>query len=300
MIDVEAYYPSMAIENEFGKRVMDKWDNFQLIHRENIRLKKIDKKARMPFKIADNGITGQFKDKGSSIYDPMANNCICINGQLMLLDLIERLEEANCCQLVQSNTDGLLIKIPSMDMYAVIDDIVYEWEQRTKMKMEFSIYKKVYQKDVNNYCIVGMDNKVKTKGAYVKELNNLDNDLPIINKAMIEYMINNTPVEKTINECDDLKMFQKVVKISKLYLYALHNGHTLTDKTFRVFASTDMNDTGIYKIKNSEKNPEKFANTPESCFIINDNINNVEIPNKLNRDWYIDLAHERLRQFGVL
>ena len=300
MADVEAYYPSMAIEYEFGKRVMDKWDNFQLIHRENLRLKKIDKKARMPFKIADNGITGQLKDKGSSIYDPMANNCICINGQLMLLDLIERLEEANCCALIQSNTDGILIKIPDMSYYEIVDDIVYEWEQRTKMKMEFGLYKKVFQKDVNNYCIVGMDNKTKTKGAYVKELNNLDNDLPIINKAMIEYMINGTPVEQTINKCDDLKMFQKVVKVSKLYLYALHNGHTLTDKTFRVFASIDPNDTSIYKVKNSEKNPEKFANTPENCFIINSDINDVEIPKKLDREWYVKLAHERLRQFGVM
>lgn len=300
MADVEAYYPSMAIEYEFGKRVMDKWDNFQLIHSENLRLKKIDKKARMPFKIADNGITGQLKDKSSSIYDPMANNCICINGQLMLLDLIERLEEANCCSLIQSNTDGIFIKLANMSDYEIIDDIVYEWEQRTKMKMEFGLYKKVFQKDVNNYCIVGMDNKIKTKGAYVKELSNLDNDLPIINKAMTEYMINGTPVEQTINECNDLKMFQKVVKVSKLYLYALHNGHTLTDKTFRVFASLDPNDTTIYKVKNSEKNSEKFANTPDRCFIINDDINDVEIPKKLDKMWYIEKTRERLQQFGVL
>ena len=301
MIDVEAYYPSMAIKYEFGKRVCDKWENFELIHKENLRLKKIDKKARMPFKIADNGITGQLKDKGSSIYDPMANNCICINGQLMLLDLIERLEEANCCELIQSNTDGLLIKIPDMSYYEVIDDIVYEWEQRTGMRMEFSLYHKVFQGDVNNYCVVDFDGKVKTKGAYVKGLSNLDYDLPIVNKAITEYMINGTPVEKTINECTDLKMFQKIVKISSKYLYGLHNGHTLTDKTFRVFASRDITDTSIYKVKNSEKNPEKFANTPDSCFILNGNINDVEIPSKLDRWWYIDLTKQRLKEkFGIL
>lgn len=300
MIDVEAYYPSIAIKNEFGKRVCDKWENFELIHRENLRLKKIDKKARAPFKIADNGITGQLKNIGSSIYDPMANNCICINGQLMLLDLIERLEEAKCCELIQSNTDGLLIKIPNMETYEIVDDIVYEWEQRTGMKMEFSIYKKVFQGDVNNYCIVGMDGKVKTKGPYIKELSNLDYDLPIVNKVIIEYMINGTPVEKTIHECDELKMFQKIVKISNNYLYGLHNGHTLTDKTFRVFASKDVNDGSIYKVKNSEKNPEKFANTPDSCFIMNGNINEIEIPTKLDKQWYIELTKQRLKEkFGI-
>lgn len=301
MADVGAYYPTMGIKYGFGKRVMDKWSNIQLIHNENIRLKhEGKKKERQPFKIADNGWTGQLKDKNSSIYDPMANNCICINGQLMLLDLLERLEEANCCELIQSNTDGILLKIRSLADYELVDDVVYEWEQRTGMTMEFDLYKRVYQKDVNNYCVVSMDGGLKTKGAYVKKLNDLDNDLPIVNKAIVEYMVNKTPVEKTIEECNDLIMYQKIVKISGAYMYGLHNGEVLNDKTFRVFASTNLNDTKIFKVKNLEKNPEKFANTPDHCFIENGNINEVKVDKRLNKKWYIELTKERLKQFGVL
>lgn len=299
MADVQAYYPSMGIRNEFGKRVMNNWENVVLIHNENIRLKHAgDKKARQPFKIADNGWTGQLKDVNSSIYDPMANNCICVNGQLMLLDLLEKLE--GHCQLIQSNTDGILIKLNKMSDYEIIDDIVYEWEKRTGMVMEFDLYKKVFQKDVNNYCIVSMSGKTKTKGGYVKALGELDNDLPIVNKAMVDYMINGTPVDVTINNCNDLIMYQKVVKISNKYMHGLHNGMSLTDKTFRVFASRDKRDTSIYKVKNLEKNPEKFANTPEHCFIENGDVNGLTVTSKLDKQWYIDMTKERLRQFGVI
>lgn len=299
MADVQAYYPSMGIKYEFGKRVMDNWHNIQLIHDENIRLKhEKKKKERQPFKIADNGWTGQLKDKNSSIYDPMANNCICINGQLMLLDLLERLEEAKCCELIQSNTDGILIKLRNIKDYEIVDDVVWEWEQRTGMIMEFDLYKRVFQKDVNNYCLVSMAGKTKTKGAYVKALSELDNDLPIVNKAMVDYMVKGIPVEKTINDCEDLVMFQKIVKVSSLYSHGLHDGEELMDKTFRVFASTDKKASGIQKVKNPDDNPEKFANTPEHCFIENGDITGVKVDKRLDKNWYIELTKERLRQFG--
>lgn len=299
MMDVEAYYPSQTKVNKFGYRVMDKPENFELIHDENIRLKhEGTKKERQPFKIADNSLTGQFKDPNSSIYDPMANNCICVNGQLMLLDLIEKLE--GYCQLIQSNTDGICWKLNKLSDFEIIDDIVYEWEKRTGMVMEFELYKRVYQKDVNNYCMVSMTGKMKTKGAYVKGLNELDNDLPIINKAMVDYMVNGAPVEKTIGDCDELIMFQKVVKVSSKYMCGWHNGQRLNDKTFRVFASKDSKDTYIGKQKSEGATIEKFANTPDHCFIENGDIVGVKIDDRLDKTWYVELTLERLRQFGVL
>lgn len=51
------------------------------------------------------------KDETNAAYDPRNNNCMCINGQLMLLDLIEHLEVVPGFELIQSNTDGLIIWI---------------------------------------------------------------------------------------------------------------------------------------------------------------------------------------------
>ena len=168
MADVTAYYPSMQLRYKWGYRNMSVPENFEHIHNENLRLKKIDKKARLPYKIADNSISGQLKDKNSAIRDPRDNNAICVNGQLLLLDLIEKLEP-HIEMLVQSNTDGILFKIADTDeAFNKVDDIVWEWEQRTGMRMGFDIFTKVFQKDVNNYLLVAEDGSYKSKGAYVK------------------------------------------------------------------------------------------------------------------------------------
>lgn len=331
VIDVTAYYPSLQKQFKIGYRVMDNPENFEFIHDSNIEFKrKGDKKARQPFKIMDNAISGQMKEPGSALFDPMSNNTICINGQLLLLDLIEHLEAAECCQLIQNNTDGIIIKPHDYDRdFDTIDDVVWEWEQRTGMKMDFDIFiGHIFQKDVNNYFLIDRETgAVKAKGAYVKKLSDLDYDLPIVNRAIVEYFTTGAPPEKTIGACDSLRDFQKVVKVSSKYRYALYSpttttekirdekgrlktvirfsgGEVQTDKTFRVFASKDRSRGGIYKVsgkmvKGREKNPEKFANTPDHCFIINDDVSAMSIPDELDRQYYIDLAWKRLKDYGV-
>jgi DNA polymerase len=47
------------------------------------------------------------------------------------------------------------------------------------------------------------------------------------------------------------------------------------------------------------RNPAKFGNTPDHWFIFNGDIKDVDIPSKLDRQYYITLAKERLKQFGI-
>lgn len=299
MIDVTAYYPSLQLRYKFGYRNMAHPENFEKIHGENLRFKELgDKIARLPYKIADNAISGQLKDKFSPLYDPRENNAITVNGQLLLVDLIEKLEP-HIEALIQSNTDGILIKLKSIKDYELIDDIVWEWEKRTGMRMGFDIYTKVFQKDVNNYLLVNAEGKTKTKGAYTKGLSSVDNDLPIINKAMVDYMTKGIPVEKTINNCDELIMFQKVVKLSGKYWRAWHNGKYMSEKCYRVFATTNPKSTYIGKCKVKGATIEKFANTPDHCFIFNENVKNEPCPKYLDKQWYVNLTKERLAQYGV-
>lgn len=299
MADVTAYYPSLQEQYKFGYRNMANPENFEKIHGENLRMKATGNKvARLPYKIADNAISGQLKDQFSPLYDPRENNAICVNGQLLLVDLIEKLEP-HIERFIQSNTDGILIKLKSIDDYDLIDDIVWEWEKRTGMRMGFDIYTKVFQKDVNNYLLVAPDGKTKTKGAYTKSLSSVDYDLPIINKAMVDYMVNGTLVEKTIGDCDELIMFQKVVKLSGKYWRAWHDGKYMAEKCYRVFASKKSTDSYIGKCKEKGATIEKFANTADHCFVDNGNIKGKKCPNYLNKNWYINLAKERLSQYGV-
>lgn len=119
---------------------------------------------------------------------------MCINGQLMLLDLIEHLEAVPGLELIQSNTDGLIIWIPDTDeAFNMVDDICWEWEQRCSTEqcsilLELDNISEIYQKDVNNYLWVDIDGGVERIGAYVKELSPIDNDLPILNKALVDYI----------------------------------------------------------------------------------------------------------------
>ena len=301
MADVTAYYPSLQLRYKFGYRNMGNPENFEKIHNENLRFKELgDKKARLPYKIADNAISGQLKDKYSPLFDPRDNNAICVNGQLLLVDLIEKLEKKiPGFQLIQSNTDGILFKIPSIKYYELCDDVVWEWEERTGMRMGFDIYTKVFQKDVNNYLLISPDGKTKVKGKYTKSLSKVDFDLPIINKALVNYMTKSIPVEKTINECDDLIMFQKIVKLTGKYWAVWHNGEYTFDKCHRVFASKNTGDTYIGKCKREGATIEKFGDTPDRCFLDNEDVKNKKVPKDLDKQWYIDMAYHRLKQYGI-
>ena len=325
-VDVASYYPALMIEYDYLSRNVKDKSKYVNIRDTRLELKAKKDPKQQPFKIVLNGCYGAMKDKNNNLYDPLMANNVCVSGQLFLLDLIEKLEPY--AEIIQSNTDGILIKMPTKysinEWYKLIDDVCYEWENRTKMKLEFDEFVKVYQKDVNNYVIIDRLGNYKSKGSYVKKLNSLYYDLPIVNKALINYLLKKIPVEKTINECNELKEFQKIVKVSSKYSYGLYNpkielkkirdtsgklktvkifsgGEKLNEKCFRVFASVDnINDGTIYKVKNENKNPEKFADTPEVCFIYNHNINDEAVNIKLNKKWYIELAKKRLRDFGVI
>lgn len=302
IIDVTAYYPSLQKKYHFGYRVMNHPENFEFIHDSNIAYKrKGDKKARQPFKIMDNAISGQMKQKSSALYDPMSNNSICINGQLLLLDLVEHIEPY--CELIQNNTDGIIVKLKDYEHdFDVLDDVVYEWEQRTGMKMDFDTYiGTIYQKDVNNYLLI--DRKtgaVKAKGGYVMKLNDLSYDLPIINKALVDYMIHGIPVRRTIMECQDLREFQLVSRISSKYTHILYGDKPIKEKCIRVFASNNPADPGVKKVHAVRKTTAKLTNSPEHCFIFNDDVKGIPVPDKLDRQWYIDFANKRLSDFGVV
>ena len=314
-VDVNNYYPSLLLAYLLVTRAATN-DNFKIIydrrkelkHKQVIAKDKVEKKqykkAQLPYKLVLNALSGAMKDKNNKAYDPRNNNIMCINGQLMLLDLIEHLEVIPGFGLIQSNTDGLIIQIPDTDeAFDMLDDICYEWETRCGTEfcdilLETDQIKEIYQKDVNNYLWIDLDGGVERIGKYVKELNRLDYDLPIVNKALVEYMVNKIPVEDTINQCKDLLKFQKLVKLTYKYEHVEHNGIKYDYKCYRVFASLDPKDGKILKCRTGN-NPAKFADTPDKCFIENSDIHNMPIPAKLDRQYYIDLARKRLSDFGI-
>lgn len=305
-VDVESYYPAEMIAHELLSRNVRDPSKFKGIRDHRIELKHAKDPRQKALKLVINGTYGASKDKFNALYDPRQANMVCVNGQLMLIDLMHKLVRDAGAEIIQSNTDGVLIRMPDgFDggpdaFYDRVDDVAYGWEHRTGMGLEFDEFTRVYQKDVNNYVLVAADGSMKTKGAYVKKLGPLDYDLAVVNKALVEYMVHGVPVEDTIAADDDLIDYQRVVKVSGKYKYGVHGHERLTDRCFRVFASTRESDGMIGRVKAGKAKPEKFGNTSWHSFIDNGDVHGKKCPGYLDRSWYIQLAKTRLAQFGVM
>lgn len=305
-VDVESYYPAEMIAHELLSRNVHDSSKFKDIRDHRIELKHAKDPRQKALKLVVNGTYGASKDKFNALYDPRQANMVCVNGQLMLIDLMHKLVRDVGAEIIQSNTDGVLIRMPDgFDggpdaFYDRVDDVAYEWEHRTGMGLEFDEFTRVYQKDVNNYVLVAADGSMKTKGAYVKKLGPLDYDLAVVNKALVEFMVHGVPVEDTIAADDDLIDYQRVVKVSGKYKYGVHGHERLTDRCFRVFASTRESDGMIGRVKAGKAKPEKFGNTSEHSFIDNGDVHGKKCPDYLDKAWYIQLAKTRLAQFGVM
>lgn len=305
-VDVESYYPAEMIAHELLSRNVRDPSKFKGIRDHRIELKHAKDPRQKALKLVVNGTYGASKDKFNALYDPRQANMVCVNGQLMLIDLMHKLVRDAGAEIIQSNTDGVLIRMPDgFDggpdaFYDRVDDVAYEWEHRTGMGLEFDEFTRVYQKDVNNYVLVAADGSMKTKGAYVKKLGPLDYDLAVVNKALVEFMVHGVPVEDTIAADDDLIDYQRVVKVSGKYKYGVHGHERLTDRCFRVFASTRESDGMIGRVKARKAKPEKFGNTSEHSFIDNGDVHGKKCPDYLDKAWYIQLAKTRLAQFGVM
>lgn len=299
-MDVASLYPSLMIQYNLHSRNMKDPKKYEEIYHTRLKYKAEKNPLQAPLKLVLNSTYGVMKDKNNGLYDPLQANRVCVYGQLLLLDLVEHLEAY--AEIIQSNTDGVLIKMPTgkneESWYQQIDDIAWEWEQRTGLQLEFDEFRRVFQKDVNNYIIVDSQGKYKSKGAYVKKLSSLDYDLPIVNKALIEHMVHDVPVEKTILECDELKEFQLVSKISGKFKHILHGDEIIKEKCIRIFASKSESDAGVQKVSIRTGRPAKLPNSPEHCFIFNDEVNGVKCPAKLDKRWYINMANKRLNDFG--
>jgi DNA polymerase len=306
-VDVASYYPSLMIRYGFGSRNMSDPKKYEQVYKQRLQYKAEGNPLQAPLKIVLNGTYGAMKDEFNPLYDPRQANNVCVGGQLLLLDLIEKLEPY--CDIVQSNTDGILVKL--RDNREEVENICHEWETRTGMVLEFDEFVKVIQRDVNNYLIVDAKGTYKSKGAVVKKQNSLDYDTPIINEAVVNYFVKEIPVEDTINGCDELIKFQKIAKVSNKYEYAIQgctfttkggrrwngDGTRLTGKTFRVFASLDKTDGGMFKYASNKKNPQQFANTSEHSFFINEDITGMSVPSKLDKQFYIDWAKRLIEEF---
>ena len=218
-IDVEGYYPSESYIHRFEPEHLKGYyaDTHGEIKEER---KQYPKKTpeNTGLKLAGNGTYGKGNSDYSPLKDPQYVAQTCINGQLFLSMLIERVNvELSYCSVLQANTDGFTMIIKRSELEKA-KAIVARWEAYTKLKMEFAYYSKMIINDVNNYIAIPEgEGKPKFKGLFVYEGLELHKNWSqlVVPKAIAAYFINGKLPEEFIPQHEDLYDFFKRTKLQR-------------------------------------------------------------------------------------
>jgi hypothetical protein len=254
-IDVTSYYPSIGIVNRIYPQHLGEifCDIYADIKNQRLSYKKGTPENKM-LKLSLNGSYGDSNNIYSPLYDPQYTMAITINGQLLLCLLAQYLMQVPELQMIQINTDGITVKYPRHLEYQ-IDNICNWWQQFTCLDLEYTEYKRIFIRDVNNYIAEPIEGKPKYKGVY--EINrewHKNHSGLVIQKAASTALLNNTDIALFIYEHKDIMDFMlrtKIPRSSKLYLYNREQRVQLQNITRYYISNTGGN---LFKIMPPLKN----------------------------------------------
>ena len=151
-VDVDQLYPTLMLEYNLLSRAVEEPERFRDILETSLRLKKEGKKKeREPYKRICNITYGAEGDMFNAMYDPLHRNLVCVFGQVLIIDLLDKVEDL--IELLQSNTDGIFVKLNKKDV-PEFKRRVEEWQKRVRLNMSYDEFVSMYNKDVNNYIAV--------------------------------------------------------------------------------------------------------------------------------------------------
>ena len=302
--DVASYYPHLMTLCGYTSRNIPSAQVFEDVLETRMKAKASgDKATANALKLVVNATYGALLNKYNDLFDPLMGRSVCITGQLFLLELAEHLyADIPGLKIVQLNTDGIMVECNRADL-GRLDEICNEWQKRTGFELEEDSVKKIAQKDVNNYIEVQPSGEVKEKGGYlVRGISSvgawkINNSCCIVATALREYFVHGTPVEDTINGCDDIFQFQIIAKAGVKYREAYHlvDGEQVpVQRVNRVYATADERYGKLFKVKAENDSTAKIEMLPEHCIIDNDNHLTIA---EVGKQFYIDMAKKRVNDF---
>lgn len=312
--DVASYYPAIILSlglcpEAIGPRFLD---IYRKIRDDRVRAKHAgDKTTDKGLKIALNGTFGSLGSRFSFVYAPHLMIAVTLTGQLALLMLIERAEDAGI-PVVSANTDGVVFKLPRSDYMGISKDrllggplaeITGEWERVTQFNLEFVEYAAIYNQSVNSYFAIKANGGHKRKGPFANPWNTDKSDydlcgllmknpqMTICSDAALARIKHGTPLRETIMGCRDIRQFITVINVTK---GATWRGKYL-GKTIRYYWSTDGEEvleaepnkaTGNYKKVPKTDGARELMTLPD------------EFPDDIDYDRYIAEADTILHEVG--
>lgn len=226
--DFSSFYPNLIAKynlepDHLGKDVLGS----QLMQWYNDRMTLYPKKTHFnlnyAIKIILNLSYGLLGSEYSSFFDQQAQLAVCINGMMFITELTE-ICMLNDAEVLYQNTDGILIKTKISNRDKIIK-LVQEYSEKVQIEIENVSVKKLIINNVNNFILVDQYDNIKEKGlfeTYDTIVKNKmfwkDTSKGIIAKALVEYFVNNIPIETTINNENNILEFAICVKGSKNYI----------------------------------------------------------------------------------
>lgn len=306
--DVGSYYPHlMTIEGYTSRAIPNSKIYEEMLERRMAAKKSGDKATANALKLVANTTYGAMLNQYNDLYDPLMGRSVCITGQLRLLELANHLyTDCSTLRIIQLNTDGIMVSLNCSEMNKYTE-ICKEWQSRTGFELEEDVIKEIIQKDVNNYIEIACDGNLKVKGGLLVRgiapagAFNINNNMTIIAKALVDYFAKDVPVEETINNCTDPLAFQIVAKASGKYsrvfqiINPLNNPQEVqAQRCNRVYASKDSRLGTLMKTHKETGRNAKIGGLPTHCLIDNNNEASIE---DIDKNWYIQIARKYVNDF---
>ena len=302
-VDVTSLYPSMIIEHHFypehlGKEFLEVYSN---IKNERVEAKRNHNKVKdKTLKLALNGLSGNLQNEHNFCYSPMTVMKIRMNGQLMLLMLVEKLIAIGC-KILQANTDGLFVLRKKCDEDK-FKQVCKEWETLTKLGLEEDRFEAFYQFAINDYLAIKEGYSIsknsdflKKKGLFIDSVSLGKGMKPIIiPEAINKFLADNIPVEDTIRNCTNILKFLTYQKVNKKYEVEYNN--KIVQRINRYYVST--NGYSLYKRK-LENGQYSYINMLKNngVIILNDLSNVNKLPDDIDYKYYISEANKIIDKF---
>lgn len=301
--DVTSMYPSLAIIYKWlpvhlGK---DFWNVYESLYKERVIAKhNHDELKAKAFKFALNSPIGKMQNESSWAYDPLNAYKIRMNGQLILLMLVDRLLSINC-KIVQVNTDGV-VYIANKANRELINQFVHEVENITKLHFDSDDYESFYQYDVNNYFGIrkgysqsGDPSLIEKKGKFITEIG-LNNSMTpvVISKAVINYFLTKEPIDKFVKEDKNIRDFLMSQSVNREF--KIEYGNKPVQRINRYYASN----SGYYlmRVKDKMYETKKESILSDVGVILLNHIDSVPIEErKINYQYYIGKAKTIVSEF---
>jgi len=288
-IDVASYYPFIILNGGFAPKHIGHGlftDIYRSIVDRRLKAKRAkDMVVANSLKIVINGLFGKFGSKYSVVYSPDLMFHTTVTGQLCLFMLIEQFNISNI-QVVSANTDGITVRVHK-DQRVHLDALIKWWEKATDFEMEYTEYRSVHHRDVNNYIAVKMDGSMKGKGIFASDGIRKNPANIIVREAVMAYIKDKTSPAKTITDCQDITKFLTVKKVT--------GGAVKDDEplgaTVRWYRSSDT-----YSAINYAKNGNQVGSSECGMPL-------MDLPEKFPNDvdlyWYDQQVHKVLEQIGI-